>query len=379
MTTVNITTSTDTININNNTDQTINPNMYIPTKACNRCRTIKQLIEFRKSNSCHDGYRNQCKSCEAEYNKKYYDNKIKDELNRQEKEDYDINKNKTCNKCNQIKCITEFYKDKSQKDGYHAQCKTCNDNHQIEYNIQNTNQTITPIIELLNNNKPNVYIPTMVCNTCRTIKYITEFYKNKTKYNGYNSQCKTCESQYRKTFYNKDKQKEYRELNKHRIAERKKEYNQLNRHKIKEYKRIYENNKIHANSTLWLIKNNRTRIRDALKSNNKADHSINLLGCTKEFFYNFIKFQLPYEMDNNEFKENYHIDHVVPLASFDLSIPENLFIAFSWQNCAPLLKHKNLSKGAKRDLWSEVMQDLKVTVFLKLYYPEFCLSNVEES
>ena len=49
MTTVNITTSTGTSNINNNTDQTLNPNMYIPTKVCSKCRTIKQLTEFYKN------------------------------------------------------------------------------------------------------------------------------------------------------------------------------------------------------------------------------------------------------------------------------------------------------------------------------------------
>ena len=41
-TTINITSSTGTINIFNNTDKTINPFMYIPTKACNKCRLIKQ-------------------------------------------------------------------------------------------------------------------------------------------------------------------------------------------------------------------------------------------------------------------------------------------------------------------------------------------------
>ena len=47
-TTNNITTTTINLNIYNNTDQTINPNMYIPTKVCKTCRTIKQLIEFYK-------------------------------------------------------------------------------------------------------------------------------------------------------------------------------------------------------------------------------------------------------------------------------------------------------------------------------------------
>ena len=56
----------------------------------------------------------------------------------------------------------------------------------------NTEQTINPNQELLNNNSSNVYIPTKVCNTCRIIKYVTEFYKYKSKKDGYHFQCKTC-------------------------------------------------------------------------------------------------------------------------------------------------------------------------------------------
>ena len=48
MTTINITTSITTVNVNNNTDQTKNRNMYIRTKVCSKCRTIKQLTEFNK-------------------------------------------------------------------------------------------------------------------------------------------------------------------------------------------------------------------------------------------------------------------------------------------------------------------------------------------
>ena len=88
MATNNITTTTATINIYNNTDKTINPNkeplynnlpnIYIPTKVCNACRIIKQLIEFYKCKTTHDGYRSQCKNCCDNYNKqyrhKYYEN-----------------------------------------------------------------------------------------------------------------------------------------------------------------------------------------------------------------------------------------------------------------------------------------------------------------
>ena len=72
MTTVNITTSTGTININNNTDQTINPNRYIPTKVCKICHTIKQLTEFYKDKHNKDGYRYQCKTCCSIAQKQYH-------------------------------------------------------------------------------------------------------------------------------------------------------------------------------------------------------------------------------------------------------------------------------------------------------------------
>ena len=56
-------------------------------------------------------------------------------------------------------------------------------------NYNNTEQIINPNTELLNNNPLNVYIPTKVCNTCRIIKYVTEFYKDKSIKDGYHSQC----------------------------------------------------------------------------------------------------------------------------------------------------------------------------------------------
>ena len=84
-------------------------------------------------------------------------------------------------------------------------------------------------------------------------------------------------------------------------------------------------------------------------------------------------------MDDNEFRNNFEIDHCRPLATFDFSDQEQQYDAFSWTNTQPLLKIKNRSKGAKRNVWSEVLQEMKVVVFLKQYYPEFCSSNVEEA
>ena len=43
-------------------------------------------------------------------------------------------KNKKCSACNQVKLITEFHKNKKNKDGYHNQCKKC----RYEYNLKNS-------------------------------------------------------------------------------------------------------------------------------------------------------------------------------------------------------------------------------------------------
>ena len=48
------------------------------------------------------------------------------------------------------------------------------------------------------NNYPSTYIPTKVCYTCRTIKQLTEFYKDKSKYDGYQTRCKNCKKNKRK-------------------------------------------------------------------------------------------------------------------------------------------------------------------------------------
>ena len=119
----NITTSTLNMNIYNNTEQTINSsNVYIPTKVCSICSTIKYITEFNKRKTSRDGYQNQCKNCIDNRRKEHFE-LITDEINQ-----HDINNNKTCNKCNQIKNITEYYKQNGNHDGYYNLCKNCHNN-----------------------------------------------------------------------------------------------------------------------------------------------------------------------------------------------------------------------------------------------------------
>jgi 5-methylcytosine-specific restriction endonuclease McrA len=46
----------------------------------------------------------------------------------------------------------------------------------------------------------------------------------------------------------------------------------------------------------------------------------------------------------------WHIDHIIPLAYFDLTIEEELIQAWYYTNLQPLWAEENLKKGAKHDL-----------------------------
>ena len=109
----------------------------------------------------------------------------------------------------------------------------------VTMNIYNNPyQTITRNTKLLENNSQTVYIPTKICKTCRTIKYVTEFYKDKSRFVGYAYRCKFCQNNSKKEYVkqNKDKVadtlKQYYEQNKDKISEYNKEYRNLNKDKI---------------------------------------------------------------------------------------------------------------------------------------------------
>ncbi len=63
-------------------------------------------------------------------------------------------------------------------------------------------------------------------------------------------------------------------------------------------------------------------------------------------------------------------DHVKPCASFDLPKPEQQKVCFDWINLRPLRADKNISKNDKRDLFAEMLQELKVVVYLKNWEQE---------
>ena len=92
----------------------------------------------------------------------------------------------------------------------------------------------------------------------------------------------------------------------------------------------------------------RSRIGDALKNDYKNGFAVDNIGCTVEELKRHLqsKFKSGMTWENREF---WHLDHIVPLSSFDLSSPEELKKACHYTNLQPLWAKDNLRKGDKID------------------------------
>ena len=96
----------------------------------------------------------------------------------------------------------------------------------------------------------------------------------------------------------------------------------------------------------------RARVRSALKGKNKSKSTMQLIGCTIDELWLHLEkqFQPGMTRENHGFgKVCWHVDHIKPCSSFDLSDLEQQKICFHYTNCQPLWQRDNLSKGAKFD------------------------------
>lgn len=92
------------------------------------------------------------------------------------------------------------------------------------------------------------------------------------------------------------------------------------------------------------------RVRDILSryNVNKQNKTIELLGCNLDYFVKYIEKQFTDRMSwKNHGPDTWHIDHIKPCASFDLSKEEEQKKCFHYTNLQPLWAKDNLKKGAK--------------------------------
>ena len=92
----------------------------------------------------------------------------------------------------------------------------------------------------------------------------------------------------------------------------------------------------------------RSRLYSAVKDNRKKGSAVKDLGCTIEQLKQHLesKFQPGMSWDNHTL-DGWHIDHIKPLSSFDLSDRKQLLEACHYTNLQPLWAKDNLTKSDK--------------------------------
>lgn len=233
---------------------------------------------------------------------------------------------KKCGKCKKVKPLEEFYFNKSLNKPTNR-CKTC-----IKEESKNTyskNHTIPDCKKSPNGFKR--------CSKCYNIKPLSLFSKSRSEKIGVTSQCKSCF-------------KEYRQKNKERLAIQEKKCYEKNKVKINHRNREYDRKRMSADPAYRLMKNLKRRVSLAVTDQGTAKHTntMTLVGCSLKEIRQHIEKQFTNGMswDNYGFY-GWHLDHINPCASFDLTDPKQQKTCFHYSNLQPLWAEDNLKKSKK--------------------------------
>ena len=209
---------------------------------------------------------------------------------------------KTCNECNIKKDIDFFSKNGN---GFRSKCKECTNKL---YKTREKNVVIHEVP------KEGVF----TCSTCKTNKDVKMFTNDTRSSRGIRYACRDCEN------------KKRREKNHINLEKSRQKYREQSRKRREDVK-----NRIRLNLG--------TRLYLAVQK--KHGNTMELTGCSKDELFTHLESKF---IDGMNW-ENYgvwHIDHIKPCASFDLTDPEEQKKCFHWTNLQPLWAIDNMRKGA---------------------------------
>ena len=116
-------------------------------------------------------------------------------------------------------------------------------------------------------------------------------------------------------------------------------------------RKLYLNSKYKNDINFRLGTNLRNRLRRLLKKEKSSKIAIKNLGCTIEELKNHLGSQfLPGMTWMNHGIFGWHIDHIIPLSYFDLTIEEHIKKACHYTNLQPLWSIDNIKKGGIKNV-----------------------------
>jgi len=209
-----------------------------------------------------------------------------------------------------------------------------------------------------------------ICTQCKYPKLLSDFSIGNSSL-GRSNKCKKCKSEYYELNKNEiiAKSNAYYQKNKERIRvqaiERRKnkatEYNAKKREYYKTEKggaaiKRYTSDKLKNDLQFKLRHALRTRLNKAIKRGLRESSAVRDLGCTIDQLKQHLESKFQSGMTwNNWGRTGWHIDHIKPLASFDLTDREQLLQAVNYTNLQPLWWKDNLEKKKKDFLYEKTI------------------------
>jgi len=146
----------------------------------------------------------------------------------------------------------------------------------------------------------------------------------------------------------KEDKREYDKKHYLKIKDKKKEYVKKNMKIILKKQKIYVRERYKNDIQFRLREVYRSRVMSALKKQTiKKTTTLDLLGVSKiQTAVDHLTKQFKKGMSWDNHGE-WHIDHIIPCASFDLTKPSEQKKCFHYTNLQPLWARENLQKGAR--------------------------------
>jgi hypothetical protein len=223
---------------------------------------------------------------------------------------------KTCSKCGEEKPLEEFnLKDpKNYPILRRRDCKRCQSEYLLGYREGNR--------EIIKTQKADAYLLNR-------------------------SEIRAQQNQSRKENPEKTKKQKAESYVRHRdkIRVQHKVYYRNNTGKIKAAVKKYSKERFKLDPAFRMECNLRARMRIALKGNIRSGKTFELIGGTSQE----LRFHIASQFSDGMSWDNcgqWHVDHIIPCAFFDLLRIDHQFMCFNWRNIQPMWGSENMKKHA---------------------------------
>lgn len=185
------------------------------------------------------------------------------------------------------------------------------------------------------------------CTKCFLIKPFKEFPPQKEGFMGVKAQCKECNKKYDKKFQEKTNYRTKRDKTQ-KAKEYRKQYVEKNKDWWRKYEREYKTSRRQEDMFFKIKSNLSSRLSDLIQNRIIGQRTIELLGCDRNTFLQHIESQFTEGMTwENYGLKGWHIDHIIPISSYDLTNESEVKKACHYSNLQPLWWKDNLEKGNK--------------------------------